>query len=87
MGSSNAGATGKCLNPTAVRGAVAFNSNTKRLIYCNGTTWMNAGNWGPPPACTGGYTWTDQAGAGSRNWRTVASSSDGSKLAAGVYSG
>ena len=34
-----------------------------------------------------GATWTPQAGSGSRNWRTVASSADGMKLVAAVYGG
>ncbi|MFZ2152006.1 MAG: hypothetical protein WAV09_02775, partial [Minisyncoccia bacterium] len=32
-------------------------------------------------------TWTEQTSSGSRTWVTVTSSSDGTKLAAGVYGG
>ena len=36
---------------------------------------------------SGGLTWTDQAAAGSRNWQSITSSSDGTKLAAAVING
>jgi hypothetical protein len=90
MGNSNAGATGSCSTPTGNRGAVFFNTTVSKLQYCNGTAWINAGNWvagSPAPACSGSYTWTDRTASGSRKWNGVASSSDGSKLAAVVYTG
>jgi hypothetical protein len=87
MGNSNAGATGSCAVPTASRGAMIFSTTANKLQYCNGTSWINAGNWvaaSPAPACTGSYTWTAQTAAGSRGWSQVASSSDGTKLAANI---
>jgi hypothetical protein len=89
MGKSNPGAGGSCTSPTGSPGQINFNSSNKRLQYCNGSGWVNAGNWvaASPPACNGTYTWTDQTAAGSRSWRDITSSSDGSKLAAAVGSG
>ena len=34
-----------------------------------------------------GVTWTEQTAAGSRSWYGITSSSDGTKIAAGVYNG
>jgi len=33
------------------------------------------------------FTWTERTSAGSRNWYPIASSADGTKIAAGVYAG
>lgn len=66
-----------------------FSTTANKLQYCNGTAWINAGNWvaaNAAPACTGTYTWTDQTASGSQGWSYIVSSADGSKLAAAAYS-
>ena len=43
--------------------------------------------WYAPTTIDPGATWTERTSAGSRSWRGVASSSDGTKLVAIVYGG
>ncbi|MDQ5971334.1 MAG: hypothetical protein QG566_280, partial [Patescibacteria group bacterium] len=71
---------------TANGSTITLNETTGTLFTKGRYGVFNAGTSNVYLA-SGASSWTQQTGSGTRNWRSVASSADGSKLAAVVYNG
>lgn len=73
---------GSCVNPPRAEGSLIFNSTSCVLQYCNSVDWVSLGKDYSELA---GTTWTPRDSA--RDWWAVASSADGTNLAAVVSAG
>ncbi len=87
LGSPTREALAACSGPTGYAGDQIYNSTSKVMQYCNGAKWIPM--WGnslglPGSGGSGGGSceWEEVTSLGTRVWRGIASSTDGSKIVA-----